>query len=175
MDVKITVLNLEARGAGVDDETFNYVVGNACALEYADGYFDVIVSNSVIEHVEDPIGLVTWQAQRKYASEVSRVGKSFYVQAPYFWFPVEPHYRRPFFHWLPLPVQAWMLMNFDLRGGRKSGSLHDAYERLKDHPRLPTFADMEFLFPDARIERERFALLTKSLTAIRLVDGLPAQ
>lgn len=172
LNVKITVLNLEDRGSGEDDDTFDYVVGDACSLDYADGYFDVIVSNSVIEHVEDPAGVVTWQAQRQYASEVRRVGKSFYVQAPYFWFPVEPHYRRPFFHWLPLPLQAWMLMNYELRGGPKSPSLHDAYERLKDHPRLPTFGDMKALFPDARIERERFALLTKSLTAIRLDDGL---
>lgn len=167
MDVRITVLNLEPR-SGADDETFTYVVGDACALEYEDNAFDIVVSNSVIEHVEDPAGVVTWRAQRRYASEVRRVGKSFYVQAPYFWFPVEPHYRRLFFHWLPLPLQAWMLMNFDLRGGRKSGSLHDAYERLDKHPRLPTFGDMKLLFPDARIEREGFALLTKSLTAIRL-------
>jgi len=169
MNVRITVLNLEPRPAA-DDETFTYVVGNACALEYADGYFDVVVSNSVIEHVEDAGGVVTWRAQRQYAAEVRRVGKSFYVQAPYFWFPLEPHYRRLFFHWLPSPVQAWALMNFDLRGGRKAGSLHDAYERLNAHPRLPTFRDMACLFPDARIERERFALLTKSLTAIRLDD-----
>lgn len=175
LDVKITVLNLEARRLGSDDATFTYVVGNACALDYADNHFDVVVSNSVIEHVEDPTGHVSWRAQRKYAAEVRRVGKSFYVQAPYFWFPMEPHYRRPFFHWLPLPLQAWMLMNFDLRGGRKSGSLHEAYERLNEHPRLPTFGDMKLLFPDARIERERFALLTKSLTAIRLDDGLRVQ
>jgi len=174
MGVKITVLNLEPR-SGPDDETFTYVVGNACDLEYADNEFDVVVSNSVIEHVEDSSGVVTWQAQLRYASEVRRVGKSFYVQAPYFWFPMEPHYRRPFFHWLPSPLQAWMLMHFDLRGGRRSGSLHDAYERLNDHPRLPTFGDMKFLFPDARIERERFALLTKSLTAIRLDGGKEAQ
>jgi hypothetical protein len=174
MDIKITVLNLEPRSAA-DDEIFTYVVGDACALAYADRDFDVVVSNSVIEHVEDAAGVVTWRAQRQYASEVRRVGKSFYVQAPYFWFPVEPHYRSLFFHWLPSPVQAWMLMRFDLRGGRKSGSLHDAYERLNGHPRLPTFGDMAFLFPDARIERERFALLTKSLTAIRMDDGLRPQ
>lgn len=173
MDVKITVLNLEPK-SGTDDEIFTYVVGDACALDYADNYFDVIVSNSVIEHVEDASGVVTWRAQRRYASEVRRVGRSFYVQAPYFWFPMEPHYRRPFFHWLPPPLQAWMLMNFDLRGGRRSDSLHDAYERLNKHPRLPTFGDMKVLFPDARIEREGFALLTKSLTAIRFDDGLRA-
>lgn len=170
MDVRITLLNLEPRSAA-DDEVFTYVVGNACAMEYEDDEFDVVVSNSVIEHVEDADGVVTWRAQRKYASEVRRVGKSFYVQAPYFWFPVEPHYRRLFIHWLPLPLQAWMLMNFALRGGRKAVSLHDAYERLDDHPRLPTFGDMKYLFPDARIERERFALLTKSLTAIRMAGG----
>lgn len=174
MNVKITVLNLESR-PGPDDEIFTYVVGNACALEYADNDFDVVVSNSVIEHVEDAAGVVTWRAQRQYASEIRRVGRSFYVQAPYFWFPIEPHYRSLFFHWLPSPVQAWLLMHFDLRGGHKSGSLHDAYERLNVHPRLPTFGDMAFLFPDARIEREWFGLLTKSLTAIRMDDGLQRQ
>lgn len=167
MEFEITVLNVDAKWLGSDDDVFTYVIGNACALEYADNAFDVIVSNSVIEHMEEPDGLVTWSAMQKYASEVQRVGATFYVQAPYFWFPIEPHYQRPFFHWMPIPVQAWFLMRFSLRGAEKADTLHAAYKRLDRSPRLPTYEDMTLLFPSARIEREKVGVLTKSLTAIQ--------
>src|SRR3989442_12256580 len=43
--------------------------GNACALNFPDQSYDVCFSNSVIEHVG------TWENQKKFAAEESRVGK----------------------------------------------------------------------------------------------------
>ena len=63
--------------------------------EFTTGEFDVVFSNSVIEHVGD------FDDQRRMADEVRRVGRRFFVQTPNRWFPLEVHTRLPFVHWLP--------------------------------------------------------------------------
>src|SRR3546814_10323990 len=63
--------------------------------------FDIAHSNSVIEHV------ITWDNMKNFARETRRVAAWHYVQTPYFWFPVDPHfYKLPFYHWLPRPLRA---------------------------------------------------------------------
>lgn len=63
------------------------------ALPFADGAFDVAVSNAVIEHV----GSRT--AQKAFMAELTRVAKTVFVTAPNRWFPVEHHTGLPFFHY----------------------------------------------------------------------------
>lgn len=84
-DVHITLLN---RGPAPADlpPNFYYVQGDACAMQFADNEFDVVFSNSVIEHVGE------WARQQAMAHEVQRVGHSIWVQTPSRWFPWEPHY-----------------------------------------------------------------------------------
>src|SRR5215471_472221 len=65
----ITLLNLFIPE---DDGGFLYVVGSGMALPYQDLSFDLVFSNSVIEHV----GSV--EDQFKFASEMLRVGKKVY-------------------------------------------------------------------------------------------------
>ena len=33
-----------------------------------------------------------------------RVAKQYYVQTPYKWFPIEPHFLTPLVHYLPKPI-----------------------------------------------------------------------
>ncbi len=57
--------------------------------------FDVVVSNHVIEHVDD---------QQLHLGEVARVlrpGGVCYLATPNRWRLVEPHFRLPFLSWLP--------------------------------------------------------------------------
>ena len=72
-----------------------YVQGDACALPFADGVFDVVHSNAVIEHVGGR------ERQEAFVREAVRVGRRVFVTTPNRWFPIEVHTRLPLVHWLP--------------------------------------------------------------------------
>ena len=120
---RVTVLNhvaAELRATGQDDPIFQTAVGDACDLSgLADQSFDLVHSNSVIEHVGN------WARMKAFAAETRRVGRNYYMQTPYFWFPIDPHYHRsPLIHWLPRPWQALLLntLPLDSHGaGRHAG------------------------------------------------------
>lgn len=166
-NVRVTLLNLavwpDARLTGVED-VFTVEVGNGCNLEhYADGSFDLTHSNSVVEH------LITWENAKAFAKEVRRVGRSYYQQTPNYWFPIDPHfYRVPMFHWLAMPLQAWLLTHFHVAYIGPMKTLDDAYQLL-DETKLLDKTKFRYLFPDAEHTTERFALLPKSMIAIRQV------
>ena len=67
--------------------------------EFGDASFDIAFSNSVIEH------LSTFENQARMAAEVRRVARAYWVQTPNFWFPIEPHFLVPAWHWLP----GWLM------------------------------------------------------------------
>ena len=72
-----------------------YVQGDALALPFEDGAFDVVFSNAVIEHVGGR------DEQRRFVDECLRVARRAFVTTPNRWFPVEVHTRLPLVHWLP--------------------------------------------------------------------------
>jgi SAM-dependent methyltransferase len=72
-----------------------YVQGDACELPFADGAFDVVHSNAVIEHVGPR------ERQEAFVHEAVRVGRRVFLTTPNRWFPVEVHTRLPLVHWLP--------------------------------------------------------------------------
>jgi hypothetical protein len=160
----ITILNLPGDAAGTDDAIFRYAVGDGCDLTaFSDGEFDVVHSNSVIEHVGD------WTRMMAFAKEVRRLAPSYYVQTPNFWFPIEPHYMRPFLHWIPEPTRARLLATTSIGQYPRARSMDEAM-RLVQGNRLLSRATLASLFPDARIVTERLALLPKSLMAIRAAE-----
>ncbi len=76
------------------------IAGDGCDLrEHANRSFDLVFSNSVIEHVGDA------SRQQAFAREALRVGKSVWMQTPAYAFPIEPHLLTPFYHWLPTAMQ----------------------------------------------------------------------
>lgn len=84
----VTLLNLPGSfRSPKNDSCFQYVEGNACDLreQFDAGVFDLVFSNSVIEHV----GPEPQQAQ--FAAEVRRLGRAYWVQTPSIRFPIEPH------------------------------------------------------------------------------------
>jgi hypothetical protein len=155
-NVYITLLNLEL--APVSNANFSSIVGDARDLKgFEDNHFDIVFSNSVIEH------LFTLQNQQKMASEVRRVGKNYFIQTPNYYFPIEPHWLFPFFQFFPFGVRVWLTQKFNLGHYPKSVSKEDAMLRVKE-VQLLTENKMRFLFPEGNVYRERFFGLTKSIT-----------
>jgi hypothetical protein len=158
-NVHITVVNLGAEATA--DPRFTLLAGDACGLsQFPDRAFDVVHSNSVIEHVGD------WSRQCLMAGEVRRLASSYFVQTPNFWFPVEPHFRTPFIHWLPRPWRAGIVMRYACGFYPKAATVDEA-QRILDDARLVDARMMAALFPDAEMRRERIGPFTKSLIAVR--------
>jgi len=93
---QITALGLyEGAGFRARYPHIRYVQGDACALPFDDGEFDVVFSNAVVEHVGDR------ERQRLLVSEALRVGRRVFVTTPNRWFPIEVHTKLPLVHWFP--------------------------------------------------------------------------
>lgn len=155
--ILVTFLNLEAahlEGPATDQA----IIGDARAMPFADKSFDVVFSNSVIEHVGG------YDDQRRMAGEVRRVGKRYFVQAPNRHFPVEPHFLFPMFQFLPLAIQVHLLSRFRLGWTKMKYTPASAREAVGGI-RLVTKAEMKELFPGAQIHHERILGFTKSFTA----------
>lgn len=162
-NMHITILNIPSERREEDEERFTHVYGDACAMpEYHDRQFHILHSNSVIEHVGN------WSNVQRFASEVRRVADFLFVQTPYFWFPMEPHYMTPFFHWLPRPWQVGLTRRFTLGNRGKAADLSQAWLNIDEAPRLLDLKSFRLLFPDCRIIKERFLFLfVKSMIAVR--------
>lgn len=159
--VHITTVNPEAVAGGDGDPMFTTLDGDACDLsQWPDGSFDVVHSNSVVEHVGD------WPRMEAFARETRRLAPRYYVQTPYFWFPVEPHFSAPFFHWRSEQSRARLLMKRRHGFSERAESLGQAMRDVQ-HARLLDKAQFRFLFPDADYADEKVAGLTKSLVAVR--------
>jgi hypothetical protein len=122
--------------------------------------FDLVHSNSVIEHVG------RWDDMKAMAQEVRRLAPSYFVQTPYFWFPIEPHCSTAFFHWVPEPMRVSMLLRRPRWHWGQAPDV-DTAMHLIESAVLIDHRMLNALFPDATIHRERFLGLTKSLIAVR--------
>lgn len=155
---KITILNIHPISA--PSSRFEIVVGNGTAMDFRNGEFDIVHSNSVIEHVGD------FEAQKAFATELRRVGRKLWVQTPARSFPVEPHFLDFLCHWFPFPIRRKMIRYFSGWGWICKPSQEKVDEWLKEI-RLLNKREMVLLFPDCRIEAERVCGLAKSYIAIR--------
>lgn len=158
---RITLLNRgSATPTPAEAARFTFVTGDGCALPFATGSFEILFSNSVIEHVG------TWERQQAFALEARRVGRRLWVQTPAREFFIEPHLIAPGVHWLPRAAQRRLIRNFTVRGWLERPDSR-AVEAFLDEVRLLTLEEMRALFPDCTILRERFLGLTKSYIAVR--------
>jgi SAM-dependent methyltransferase len=162
-DAKITIINLQplpAHEAAFLTPNQTFALADGTKLPWEDQSFDVVFSNSVIEHVG------TWENQIAFARECQRVGKSWWVQTPAREFPVEPHYVAPFMHWLPKAVQKKLLRRFSLWGWLARPSA-EAIDASLAELRLLKAEEFKALFPDSRIQTERLCGLPKSYVAFK--------
>ena len=156
---EVTLLNISP--VATTKSTFVSLVGNACSMpEFADNSFDVVHSNSVIEHVG------RWTDMMAMANEIRRVARAYFVQVPYFWFPIEPHCRVPLIHWLPESIRLRIFMARDCGFYKRSETVDEAMRTLQDATLLDKRM-FKALFPDAEIVPEKYFGFTKSLMAAR--------
>lgn len=156
-NVRVTLLNIEHQK--VTSRQFVSAVGDARAMpEYPDKSFDVVFSNSVIEHVG------SYEDQRRMASEVARVGRRYFIQTPNKRFPLEPHFLFPFFQYLPGAIRAQMVHRFNVGWYRRIPDLAAARAEV-DSIQLLTRGKFVALFPGATIYEEKMLGLVKSFVA----------
>jgi hypothetical protein len=157
----VTMVNLRFPDPDVvTDGRFIAVEGDATDLPFPSESFDIVFSNSVIEH------MTTWERQREFAAEARRVAEQLWIQTPARSFPLEPHLLAPFFQYLPRSLQARMARYFTLWGLLTKPTAARVEEMISDI-RLLTYREMKQLFPDCLILKERLFGLTKSYVAVR--------
>ena len=160
---RVTLLNTPRTKAELAGAS-SWVAGDGRSLPFRDEAFDVVFSNSVIEHVGDA------PDQRRFAREVARVGRAYWVQTPNRWFPIEQHLLTPLVHWLPKHWQRFIVPRFTVWDAlvRPSPDRRAFYlAHYLEDVRLLSAAELAALFPDARLIRERLCGWTKSLVAVR--------
>jgi len=155
-DVFITLLNLTKDDVMLPNVAS--IIGDARELKYDDHSFDVVFSNSVIEHVGSHAD------QRKMAKEVRRVGQRYFIQTPNRYFPLEPHFLFPLFQFLPVIVRVRLLQNFNLGWIQRTPGAAEARE-IVESIRLLGKDEFLKLFPDSKLYEEKVFGMTKSFVA----------
>jgi hypothetical protein len=156
-EIDLTLLNLQEEAVSLPFA--RSVAGDARDLSrFADKEFDLVFSNSVIEH----LGL--FRDQLLMAREIRRVGRRYFVQTPNRYFPLEPHALVPFFQFVPRRLAAAVLAR------RPVGWIPKATDRAAaiidaESLRLLDKRELRLLFPDAQILEERLGPLVKSYVA----------
>jgi hypothetical protein len=138
--------------------------GDACALpeRLFEQPFDIVFSNSLIEHVGG-------HARRQdLADAVHRLAPRHWVQTPYRYFPVEPHWLFPGMQFLPLRARAFIARVWPLAHTRAS---REAATRVALGTELVSLTELRYYFPGSEIVRERFGPLVKSIVAVRTEPG----
>lgn len=158
---EVTLVNLPGgmeQLAGARPETrgdHTIVWADACDLRdiFDDQSFDIVFSNSVIEHVGDA------ERRRAFAREVRRLAPAYWVQTPSPRFPIEPHTGVPFFFQLPPQVREHLMERWR--------EALPAWAEMIDETTVLSEAEMRELFPDGEVFLERAFGLEKSISLYR--------
>ncbi|HEX3666258.1 MAG TPA: methyltransferase domain-containing protein [Rhizomicrobium sp.] len=160
--VHVTLVNSAEEVARMrQDGRYVALAGDACDLQqFADNSFDLTHSNSIIEHVGG------WERMEAFARESRRLAPFCYLQTPYFWFPVEPHFLAPFYHWLPESWRAKLLLRMGLGHYRRAANMGEAMRTIRSAILIDR-AQLASFMPETQISFEWLGPFPKSLIAIR--------
>lgn len=152
----VVVLNLDHHDVP-DLPWIEAVRGDACDPPPL-GRFDLVFSNSVLEHVGG-------HARRAaFADTVHAAAPHHWVQTPYRYFPVEPHWLLPGFQFLPVPARAVLSRRWPyghIRSADRATALADVTS-----VELIGRTELAGYFPSSEIWAERFGGWVKSLVAV---------
>jgi hypothetical protein len=155
----VHVVNLEGPTSDVPDWA-EVDHGDACRLpaHIAARRYDLVFSNSVVEHVGG------YERRLRFAESVHALADRHWVQTPYRYFPVEPHWLAPGMQFLPLRARVALARRWPLQH-TVAASREDAVAEVL-WTELLDYTQMRHLFPRSRIRTERLAGLPKSLIAV---------
>jgi len=156
LDSRITV-PVSQGGHDPNLDWIRCVQADACAFRGV--HADLVVSNSLIEHVGG-VG-----PREALARTVQILGAAYWVQTPYRYFPVEPHWMFPGMQFLPLRARQVVARRHWSVGTKYSREYAD---REATWTELIGKTELRQLFPDAQIWEERLLGLTKSIVAVRV-------
>jgi hypothetical protein len=157
--LNITLLNLlhtpEAVGDAKDmpQHTFSFEIGDACSTELPSDSFDMVFSNSVIEHVGDQ------ERRSAFASQVRRLAKKYWVQTPAKYFPIEAHTGMPFWWYYPESLRQSFISKWRVE--------LPPWTEMIEGTTIVERPELESIFPDATISVERALGIVKSYVAYR--------
>jgi hypothetical protein len=156
----VHVVNLEPPSAEIPDWA-EVDHGDACALpeHIAVRRYDLAFSNSVLEHVGGH------ERRLRFAETVHALADAHWVQTPYRYFPIEPHWIAPGMQFLPVRARTAIARRWPL-----AHTPHKSYEGALEQVLWTELVDktqLRHYFPESRIRVERLAGLPKSLIAIR--------
>ena len=162
----ITIYNIsknEIQGIHSDySDDIEIVIYDGHTIPVDDGKFDLLVCNSVLEHVLP-------EERARLVDEMRRVAKRIFLQTPAYSFPLEPHFIMPFVHWLPRGLGFWLIHISPWRLLSRSTP-----EMLADYwwgTQLLTKSEIKSLFPNETIRYERVLGMTKSYYVISKNTG----
>jgi hypothetical protein len=121
--------------------------------------YDLVYCSSLIEHVGGP------GKRKELAMIIQSICTDHWVQAPYRYFPIEPHWVFPFFQFLPLQTKAAISRHWDA-GGYTAKQNRESSVELALEVDLPSVTEFRYLFPASELIIERLAGLPKSLIAV---------
>ncbi|GGB55471.1 hypothetical protein GCM10010833_07750 [Blastomonas aquatica] len=152
----VTIMNIAADHQSVGDDASHdhinsIVLYDGKNIPYGDNEIDLLICNSVMEHVpkDERLALV---------NEIERVSKRYVVQTPAKSFVVEPHFVMPVVHWIPRPLGRVMVNLSPLaifNGPRYAKAMFDEVNLLNHR-------EITSLFKQRRIVREMSLGMTKS-------------
>jgi hypothetical protein len=156
----VHVINLEPQPEEMAD-WIRADQADACDLpdRIAGGGYDLVFSNSVIEHVGG-------HSQRiRFAEAVHKLADRHWVQTPYRYFPVEPHWLFPGFQFLPVTARAGLSQRWPFAHSPS----HDRQSGLRAVMAVELLSRTEFAFyfPHSVIRYEHMLGAVKSLIAIK--------
>lgn len=156
---QVTVLNVRPKPERLIPEV-KWILGDARNTGLEGFSFDIVFSNSLVEHLKN------WDSQVQFANEVKRLAPNYFVQTPNKWFFVEPHFVTPFVHWMPMFVRRLLGPRATLWGWTSGVSREEYQARLREIRLLGT-DEMHALFSEARLVDERWMGMSKSIVAIK--------
>jgi len=157
----VHVLNLEPPESTTLPEWMTVQYGDACALpaEVLERRYDLVFSNSVLEHVGGHAN------RAAFANSVHHLADRHWIQTPYRYFPLEPHWLFPWFQHLPVALRAWIACRWPMAHS-PAASRADAIEQVME-VELLSRTEMAAYFRDSRIVTERVGPFVKSIVAVR--------